>query len=406
MISGPLAGIRVLDLTTFLSGPFATQILGDLGADIIKVEAPEGDQTRTLPPYFVGSDSAYFLHVNRNKRSIAIDLKSPEGRAVIKRFIARSDVVVENFRPGVATRLGLDYSDLAKATPKLIWCSISGFGQTGPYSKRPAYDMIVQALSGAMSLTGERDGRPVRLGLPIGDLAAGMYSVIGILAALNELHRTGAGRQIDVAMLDGVVSLLSYQATYAMMSGVDPYRQGRGHDSIPTYRCFSAADGVEIAVTANTERMWLGLCEALGLPLLPKDLRFTNNQDRYRNRAALDPILEKAFSNFSSEKILARLHEKEVPAAPVATVLEALSDPQIAHRNMVQTLRAPDGRTVPVVGFPVRLGDTIGITTRFPPKLGEHGRELLESVLGMGSDDIKLLVDSGVIVCAERPVDV
>src|SRR5919199_2856615 len=276
-----LAGIRVLDLTQVISGPYATQILGDLGADVIKVEPPQGDLARTMPPHFVGPDSVYYVAVNRNKRSLAVDLKRPEGLDLVRRLALASDVVVENFRPGVLDRLGLPLDALRAAHPGLIWCSVSGFGQDGPYRDKPAYDMIVQALSGGMSLTGEPGGPAVRSGLPIGDIAAGLYAVVAILAALRRRDRTGRGDVIDIAMLDCQAAMLTYQAAYYLHSGRVPGRQGSGHDSIPTYRSFATRNGVEIVVTAISERMWRNLARALGLEALVEDPRFRTNRDRY-----------------------------------------------------------------------------------------------------------------------------
>src|SRR3984893_7416271 len=244
----PLTGIRVLDLTQFLSGPYATQILADLGADIIKLEPPQGDPIRVVPPYFVGEDSLYYLCINRNKRCVAVDMKVDAGRELVKRLALSCDIVMENFRPGVLERLGLSAEGLRKERPALIWCSISGFGQDGPYHNKPAYDMIVQALSGGMSLTGEAGGTPVRAGIPIGDLGAGFYSTIAVLAALNRRHATGLGETIDVSMLDCQAAMLCYQAAYYMHSGVVPVRQGRGHESIPTYRSYACKDGVSIVI--------------------------------------------------------------------------------------------------------------------------------------------------------------
>jgi len=235
---GPLSNLRILDVTTFLSGPYCTQILGDLGAEVIKVEHPAGDATRTLPPHFVEGDSTYFLSTNRNKKSIVIDLKVDEGKMLFRDLIRRCDVLVENFRPGVLERLGLTYDDMAKESPGLVWCSISGFGQDGPNRDFPAYDMMIQALSGVMSLTGERGGSPVRTGIPLSDLAAGMFAVIGILAAIEERSSSGQGQQIDISLLDSQISMLSYLGTYHLVSGDVPSRQGRGHESIPTYRSF------------------------------------------------------------------------------------------------------------------------------------------------------------------------
>jgi len=294
-VNKPLFGIRVLDLTQFLSGPYCTQILSDLGADVLKVESPEGDLARQIPPHFVGSDSVYFLALNRGKKSIAVDLKSTDAQRLVCDLVEVHDIVVENFRPGVLARLGMSAEVLRTKKPSLIWCSISGFGQDGPYRDKPAYDMIVQAMSGGMSLTGEKNGAAVRAGIPIGDICAGMYGAIGILAALNRRNNTGLGDYIDIAMLDCQAAMLSYQAAYHLHSGETPKRQGTGHDSIPTYRAFSASDKRDVVVTANTERMWQGLCRALGLDDMIGDPEFCSNKVRFANRHKLWPILCEAF---------------------------------------------------------------------------------------------------------------
>jgi CoA:oxalate CoA-transferase len=395
--TGALAGLRVLDLTQFLSGPFCTMILGDLGADVIKVETPDGDLTRTLPPHFVGDESAYYLHVNRNKRGIVVDLKHPDGRDLLASLMRKSDVVVENFRPGVLEKLGIRYEDVAAEAPGVVWCSITGFGATGPYRDRPAYDMVVQALSGAMSLTGEPGERPVRLGVPVGDLAAGMYGAIGILAALREREGSGRGQRIDVGMLDSLVSLLSYQGAYALRSGEAPQAQGRAHDSIPTYRAFACADGKDVAVTANTERMWSGMCAALGLEELLDDPRFTTNRERFTNRDDLVPILDARFRQFPAAVVAERLHAFGVPAAAVNDVIEAVNDEHVRAREMVLTLAAADGRTIDVLGNPIRLERTGRREHTYPPRLGENAREVLLEVLGIDRDEADRLAASGVL---------
>ena len=374
---GPLSHLRVLDLTQFLSGPYATQILGDLGAEIIKVESPEGEMTRRLPPHFVGAQSAYYLSVNRNKRSLAVDMKNEAGRALIRDLAAACDIVLENFRPGVLKRLGLSYDDIAARKPDIIWCAISGFGQDGPYRDRPAYDMIVQAMSGAMSLTGEPDGPPVRSGIPLGDIAAGMYGVIGILAAVSERERSGRGKLIDVSMLDCQVAMLSYQAAYCLASGQAPDRQGRGHDFIPTYRAFTCGDGIDVVITANTERMWSGLCGALGRPDLVADERFRSNEQRYANCEALWEILEACFRSKPSDVWVNDLVAAEVPAAIVNTLDRSLSDPQVLHRNMVLAIDGPDGETLRVAGNPIKFTGEPEPDYRYPPALGADNRAVL-----------------------------
>jgi CoA:oxalate CoA-transferase len=394
---GPLAHLRVLDLTQFLSGPYATQILGDLGADVIKVESPEGDMTRVLPPHFVGSQSAYYLSINRNKRSLAIDMKSEAGRALVRDLALASDIVVENFRPGVLERLGLGYADLSAAKPSIIWCSISGFGQDGPYRDRPAYDMIVQAMSGGMSLTGEPEGNAVRSGIPVGDLAAGMYGAIGILAAHAEAVRSGQGKLVDVAMLDCQVAMLSYQAAYCLASGSPPGRQGRGHDSIPTYRAYTCGDGVDVAITANTERMWRSLCAVVGRPELADDERFTVNERRYANRQALWAILEEAFRQKCAAEWVDALLAAEIPAAVVNTLDRSLADPQVLHRNMVLDLHGPAGEQLRVAGNPVKFAGEGEPPHRYPPELGTDNHAVLRDVLLLSDDRIAELARDKVI---------
>lgn len=402
--AAPLSGYRVLDLTTFLSGPFCTQILGDLGAEVVKIETPEGDSSRDIPPHFVDGDSAYFLGINRGKRSLVIDMKRPGGLALAKRLIAEADVVVENYRPGVAARIGLDIQAVRAAHPRLIWASVSGFGQTGPWRDQPAYDMIVQALSGVMSLTGE-PGRPaVRLGIPAGDMVAGMYATIAINAALADRERTGEGRVIDVSMLDCQLAMLSYQSTYALVAGVTPQPQGARHDSIPTYRSFVAGDGRELVVTANTERMWRGLCTALGRVALPADPRFATGARRLENREALWPILEEAFLARGAADWIAPLQECGVPVALIKTVPEALADARMAGRGMVQPLRREDGTRIEVVGNPIKFVGETSPEPGYPPRLGEDAACVLGGWLGLDAAEVEALRADGVV--APRTQDV
>ncbi|MGP4111572.1 CaiB/BaiF CoA transferase family protein [Streptomyces sp. 4N509B] len=379
--NGPLSGLRVLDLTTFLSGPFCTMILGDLGADVIKVESPSGDATRRLPPHFVAGDSAYFLSVNRNKRSVVLDLKSPAGRDALLHLVRRSDALVENFRVGVMDRLGLSYETLREVNPGLVVCSISGFGQDGPLRDFPAYDAIVQALSGGMSMTGEEGRPPVRAGVPLGDLAAGMYGATGVLAGVLRRERTGQGGHLDVSMLDAQISMLSYQAAYYLVSGQVPGPQGRGHVSIPTYRAFTCGDGRDVIVTANTEDMWRGLCRALDREDLADDARFVDNAARLRHREHLDRELEPGFAARPAAAWLPLLRREGVPAALVNSVADALNEPQVRHREMVLALVGDDGRSIELAGNPLKLADGTGATPpRYPPSLGEHTEEVLSEL--------------------------
>ena len=400
----PLAGIRVLDLTSFLSGPYCTQILADLGAEVIKLESPEGDSSRIIPPYFVEEDSAYFLANNRTKESVVVDLKNPAGVSVARRLIDEVDVVVENFRPGVLSRLGLDHESIRSENPSLIWASISGFGQQGPWSARPAYDMIVQALSGAMSLTGEPGRGAVRLGPPMGDLAASLFATIGILAALVTRTRDHVGKTIDVSMLDAQLSLLSYQAVYSMIGGYTPDRQGARHDSIPTYRSFVAGDGRELVVTANTERMWTALCRALKVPELTEDPRFEGGRERLENREDLWKILEPAFLSRSATEWVETLNAVSVPAALIKTIPEALKDAEASGRDMVVDLSADDGREIKVMATPITFNGEEPRIAVYPPRLGEHSREILTRLLKFDDDQIDALMQVGA-VRGPRPLD-
>jgi crotonobetainyl-CoA:carnitine CoA-transferase CaiB-like acyl-CoA transferase len=400
-VDRPLAGIRVLDLTQFLSGPYATQILADLGADIIKLEPPQGDPIRVVPPHFVGEDSVYFLCINRNKRCVAVDMKVEAGRELVKRLALSCDIVMENFRPGVLERLGLSGEALRKEKPALIWCSISGFGQDGPYRNKPAYDMIVQALSGGMSLTGETGGAPVRAGIPIGDIAAGLYAGIAVLAALNRRHQTGLGDAIDISMLDCQTAMLSYQAAYHLHSGVVPGRQGRGHESIPTYRSFEAKDGIHIVITANTERMWQGLARALGHQEWLADPRFITNKERLANKQALWPMLEAAFRARNADEWLPILEAEEIPVGVVNTLDRVMRDPQIRHRNMVLELESEDGRKARVTGNPMKFRDTAPEATIYPHALGADTAAVLKDVLELTQEEIAELVRAKAVIARD-----
>jgi crotonobetainyl-CoA:carnitine CoA-transferase CaiB-like acyl-CoA transferase len=394
---GPLSGVRVLDLTQFLSGPFGTQILGDLGAEIIKVEAPAGELSRTMPPYFVEGDSAYYLSINRNKKSVVIDLKTEQGVALVLDLAARSDVLIENNRPGVMTRLGLDWETVKRVNPRLVYCSISGFGQTGPDKDLPAYDMIVQAMSGGMSMTGEIGEAPVRAGIPLSDLTAGMYGVIGVLAALHERQTSGAGKFVDIAMLDAQIAMLCYQGAYYLQSGVVPGPQGRGHDSIPTYRSFTCGDGVSLVVTANTERMYADLCRVLGVPELIVDARFKSPSVRLTNRNALWEVLEARFKGASAASWRERLQAASIPCGPVNTLDKALNAEQIQHREMVMEMKSAAGSTVRVPGNPIKFGSGSGAAATYPPHLGQDTDAVLKTLLGLTPDALRVLKNQGVL---------
>ncbi len=397
----PLSGYRVVDLTSFLSGPFCTQILADLGAEVVKVEPVEGDLSRSIPPYFVGQDSAYYLSTNRGKKSVAVDLKSPEGRDLVRKLILEADVVVENYRPGVARRLGLDVDELRIENPRLIWASISGFGQNGRWRDKPAYDMIAQALSGVMSLTGE-PGRPsVRLGIPGGDVIAGMYAVIGINAALANRERTGLGAVVGVALLDSLLTMQSYQSAYALIGGATPGPQGARHDSLPTYRSFIGGAGAELVVTANTEKMWVNFCGALGRGDLVEDGRFNSSKARLANKEALWAIIEPIFLQRSAAEWVDALESVEVPCAAIKTVPQALADARDGGRAMIVDYAMPGGETVSLVGNPVKFPETGEVHASYPPGLGANCGDVLESWLGLGSDDVTGLLERGVLAARQ-----
>ncbi|WP_099867982.1 CaiB/BaiF CoA transferase family protein [Pararhizobium haloflavum] len=396
MTSLPLSGVQVLDFTTFLSGPFATQLLGDLGATVIKVEPAQGDSSRAIPSHEVGGDSGYYLANNRNKKSVGINLKTERGRSLARELALKCDVVIENFRPGVAARLGLDSTALRECKPELIWASISGFGQTGPWKDRPAYDMIVQALSGAMSLTGEPGGNAVRLGVPMGDIAAGLFSVIGILSALHARKSSGQGTVIDVAMLDCMLSLLSYQGVYSLISGQAPQPQGARHDSIPTYRSFRAGDGREFVMTANTERMWQGVCNAIGQPDLSADPRYSDGRKRLENRESLWRVLETAFSGETARIWVDRLQANDVPAAVIRNVAEALADARKSGRGMICSVETADAR-FDSLGAPIKFDQAVSTPSTYPPAIGEHNVEVLGDLIGLTADEAEQLMAEDVL---------
>ncbi|GAA2705964.1 CaiB/BaiF CoA transferase family protein [Actinoplanes palleronii] len=392
----PLAGIRVVDLTTFLSGPSATQLLGDLGADIVKVESLDGDSSRAIVGPTVLGESAYFLANNRNKRSIALNLKSPRGLEVLQRLIAGADVVIENFRPGVTTRLGLDPEALLAERPSLVWASISGFGQEGELRDRPAYDMIVQALSGVMSLNGHPGAPAARLGIPAGDVVAGLYAVIGVLAALQARHQTGRGRIIDVSMLRGQLAMLSYQALYTNLNGVAPEPQGAGHDSIATYRSFRAGDGRELVVTANTPRMWEGLCRVLGVDELITDPRFLDAAGRLRHKHELWAVLEARFASRPAAYWVDALAAASVPAAPVKNVLEALADARAAGDGSLIEIKG-DQASFENVATPIRFVGTPVGEPAYPPALGADTASILVGELGFSESEVDAMIADRVV---------
>src|SRR5881396_1313739 len=392
----PLDDLFVVDLSRILSGPVCSMLLADMGAEVVKVEPPpSGDDSRQWGPPFIGGISTYFLSVNRNKKSLSLNLKTAEGRRVLWKLIERADVFIENFRPGVLEKLGFGYEAVAKVQRRLIYCSISGFGHTGPYRDRPGYDVIAQGESGIMDLTGYPDGPPAKLGASLADVVAGLYAFHGILLALLTRQKTGRGQQVDISLLDSMVSTLTYQALIYLTTGQSPQRLGTRHPSIVPYECFKAKDGfVNIAVT--NQKQWLNFCHVLGFPEIAADPRFETMKSRLANYLILKPMIDRVVSTMNRAEVMAQMLEVGIPAGPINTVGEILEDPQIKAREMVVALTHPDYGPLRMLGLPIKLSATPGTVETAPPRFGEHNREVLLK-LGYGEADISRLAESGVI---------
>jgi formyl-CoA transferase/CoA:oxalate CoA-transferase len=394
---GALAGIRVVDLTRAMAGPYCTMILGDLGAEVLKVEEPEkGDETRSWGPPFLAGESAYFLSVNRNKKSIGLNLKHEAGRGLVERLLARSDVLVENFRPGTLARLGLAPKRLLRRYPRLVVCSISGYGGDGPACDLPGYDLILQGEGGLMSLTGERDGPPSKVGVAVADIGAGMFAAIAVLAALAARGRGGRGQIVETSLLEGQVAWLTYMASSYFATGENPPRPGSAHPSIVPYQPFETRD-IPLTLAVNNEKLWRGLCEALGLGHLRDDPRFASNPERVKNRGVLIPQLEAYFRERSGRDILARLRAAGIPCGPIQSVAEVFKDPQVLHRRMVQEMNHPAAGRIRQIGIPIRLSATPGSLRLPPPTLGQHTGEILRRLLRLDSRRIGRLRAAGVV---------
>jgi crotonobetainyl-CoA:carnitine CoA-transferase CaiB-like acyl-CoA transferase len=391
----PLEDLLVVDLTRALAGPYCTMMLADLGARVIKVESPEGgDDTRGWGPPFLQGESAYFMSVNRNKESVALNLKDPRGLEVLHRMLERADVLVENFRPGVMERLGLDYPRLHPRYPRLVYCSISGFGQTGPYREKPAYDLILQGIGGIMGITGEEDGPPVKVGVAVADICAGMFAAFGILAALRVRDRTGLGQWVDAALLDGQVAWLTYAAANYFATGQNPSRMGSAHPNLCPYQAFQTQDGY-VNVAVGSEAIWRRFCEVVD-PGLGEDPRFRTNADRVRHRAELIPLLQARFRERPTREWIRVLDEAGVPNGPIYTISEVFEDPQTRHRQMRVELEHPRAGRIAVTGVPVKFSDTPGSVRTPPPVLGQHTRAMLRE-LGYTEEEVRRLHQDGVV---------
>jgi crotonobetainyl-CoA:carnitine CoA-transferase CaiB-like acyl-CoA transferase len=394
--AGPLTGLTVLDLTRVLSGPYCTMLLGDMGARVIKVEHPDrGDDTRAWGPPFVKGESAYFLGTNRNKESVTLDFKDPRGRTVFDRLVDRADVLIENFRPGTMTRAGLDFDTLHARLPRLIYCSISGFGHTGPRRHQAGYDAVIQAEGGLMSITGAADGPPFRLGVAIADMVAGLLAAQGILLALYARDRTNRGQHIDIGMLDGVVSLLTYHSTMHMVANTIAERVGNGHATIAPYDSFMAADGDFFLAVGNDDQ-FRRLCQVAGLHDLAADPRYATNPARVQNKDALKAALEAVLRERSRSSWIAMLTESGVPCGSVRQVAEVLNDSQLIARRMIESVEHATIGPMKMLGIPIKLSETHGSVRTAPPTLGQHTDAVLTE-LGLGASDIASLREAKVI---------
>lgn len=396
----PLNGIKVIDLTHMLAGPYAGMVIADLGAEVVKVEPlVTGEMTRGLlktdPNYSFKEFGAYFLTLNRNKKSVSVDLKSEEGLAVFYELVKSADVVLNNFSAGVVKKLKIDFDSLKQINPRIVTCSITGFGETGPHSSRPAYDQIVQAYSGGMSITGPDINTPTRAGIPIGDLGSGLYSVIGILSALLSREKTNKGQHIDMSLLDVQISLLTYMATMQTLSDIDPEPIGNAHFVHVPYNTFTTQDGF-VVIAVITDAFWRALLDIVDVKAL-RDPKFSKSIDRLKNQEFIESELNKVLCTKPSEFWVNALNNAKVPCAPINNFSQALSDEQVLHRNMMVEVEHPDGGKVKMPGNPVKLSYTNGDTYSPPPHLGSHTKEILKEWGGYDDKSIQVLIDKEII---------
>ncbi len=396
----PLNGIKVIDLTHMLAGPYAGMVIADLGAEVVKVEPlPPGDITRALlsndPNYSFKKFGAYHLTLNRNKKSVSLDLKSDQGLKLFYDLVLNADVVLNNFSAGVVSKLKIDFNSLKKINPRIITCSITGFGETGPHSSRPAYDQIVQAYSGGMSITGPNANTPTRAGIPIGDLGSGLYSVIGILSALLSREKTNLGQHIDISLLDVQISLLTYMATMQTLSNIDPEPIGNAHFVHVPYNSFTTSNGF-VVIAVITDAFWEALLDVVDIDSL-RDPQFSNSIDRLKNQEYIESELNKVLSTKTSEYWIKALNDAKVPCAPINTFSQALSDEQVVHRNMVVEVEHPDGGKVRMPGNPVKLSYTNEDSYTPPPHLGKDTKEILKDWAGYDKDKINTLIEANIV---------
>jgi formyl-CoA transferase len=400
----PLEGLRVLDMSRALAGPYCTMMLGDMGADVIKVERPgRGDESRNWGPPFVGEpygpypgESAYYMAINRSKRSLTVDLKSPEGQKIIREIATRSDVLVENFRTGSLEKLGLGYEDIKEVNPRLVYCSISGYGRTGPYASRPGYDFIIQAEGGIMGVTGPEEGPPYRVGVSIVDITTGMFASTAILAALRAREESGFGQLLDLSLMDSIVALLANVASNYLVGRTEPKRMGNAHFNIAPYEVFRARDRW-ITLGALNDRQWGMLCDFVEMPELKDDPRFADNHSRVTNREELAEILNRVFSTRDAEEWLGMLQQAGIPSGPINAVQDVFNHPQREARELVQYIQHPTAGEVAFPGFPYKFSETPAQLLRPPPMLGEHTNEVLIGLLGYSKQKVASLKEAGII---------
>ena len=394
----PLSDVTVLDLSRVLAGPYCTMMLGDLGAEVIKVERPKvGDETRQWGPPEAGGEAAYYLFVNRNKRSLTVNLKISEGQKIIRELARISDVVIENYKVDTLKKMGLGYDDLKKMNPGLIYCSITGFGQNGPYKDKPGYDFIIQGMGGVMSFTGDPDGPPMKVGVAIADITAGLFACSSILAALRHREKTGKGQYIDISLLDSTVAWLANVGSNYLISEEMPIRYGNGHPNIVPYEPFKTKDNTYLALAVGNDRQWQKFCGLAGLDDLASAPRFATNPQRVRNRKALIPMIEDIMLGRPGEEWLMELDNLQIPCGPINTLDKVFSDPQVLEREMVAAVPHPTANTVKMVASPMKLCEPPCEITRPPPLLGEHTDEILFEKLGYNSKKIEELRQNDII---------